>query len=351
MDSPELSSKAQAITLEQLQVFSAIAESGSFSAAARALRKTQGGISYHVACLEEQLEVSLFDRSGRLPKLTTAGEAMLAHARRVLAELNAMRGASLALASGLEPRLFVSINVLFPRERLAAILAEFRAGHPSVDLSVRIPVTRTETADALRDGQADLAIISYLDRSDEFVLEPCTSIELLPLVSRNHPLAGKRTVPDEELQRHVHLMLSEDPRPEVEDVLGFPSTRRWRVNEECTRLELVRAGVGWARLERSLVEADLRTGRLVPLRAKRFGGRPALVDLYVARMRNRPLGPAGQWLWQRLSGLAGEAGEKRVDRRRSARAAGGGALEQTEPAKKSPRATKTAKATSRSRKR
>ena len=54
-------------TLDQLQIFHAVAESGSFSAAARRLNRTQSVISYAIANLEAQLEVKLFDRDWRAP--------------------------------------------------------------------------------------------------------------------------------------------------------------------------------------------------------------------------------------------------------------------------------------------
>ncbi|MFW6051835.1 MAG: LysR family transcriptional regulator [Myxococcota bacterium] len=293
---------AQALTVEQLQSFVAVVDAGSFSAAARSLRKAQSAVSYHVAALEEQLEVAVFDRSGRLPVLTTEGETMLAHARRVLAAMGGLREASRSLASGLEARLFVALNSLFPPDRLAEAVGELHARYPSVDVSVRMSVPRAGTPNLLREGQAELAVISYLDRCDAFEVEPCTTVELVPVVAPTHPLAKRRHPADDAaLQEHVHLMLSEDPTPEVEDVQGFPSTKRWRVNSEDIRLALLRRGLGWARMPGHLVDGDVQRGTLVPLRARRWGGKNSVVDLYVARLRNRTLGPAGRWLWQHLT--------------------------------------------------
>lgn len=71
------------ITLDQLRVFIAVVEEGSFTAAAKKLRRVQSAISYSVANLERLLEVPLFDRAGRLPVLTDAGRALLEDAREV----------------------------------------------------------------------------------------------------------------------------------------------------------------------------------------------------------------------------------------------------------------------------
>lgn len=62
-----------AVSLDQLQAFVAAAEAGSFSGAARALRKAQSAVSTQVANLEADLGLELFNRAGRNPVLTPAG--------------------------------------------------------------------------------------------------------------------------------------------------------------------------------------------------------------------------------------------------------------------------------------
>ncbi len=73
-----------AVSLDQLQAFVAAAEAGSFSGAARTLRKAQSAVSTQVANLETDLGVELFSRAGRNPVLTAAGERLLSEARVVL---------------------------------------------------------------------------------------------------------------------------------------------------------------------------------------------------------------------------------------------------------------------------
>ena len=78
-------------TLDQLTVLVAVAEAGSFSAAARALHRTQSVISYTIATLEAQLGLTLFDRGQRRPVLTAGGRAVLGDARRVSAVIDELR--------------------------------------------------------------------------------------------------------------------------------------------------------------------------------------------------------------------------------------------------------------------
>ena len=79
-------------TLDQLQVFLTVADTGSFSAAARQLNRAQSVVSYTIGNLESQLGVTLFERTGtRQPRLTDEGRAMLTDARRIVGDLQVMR--------------------------------------------------------------------------------------------------------------------------------------------------------------------------------------------------------------------------------------------------------------------
>ena len=71
------------VSLDQLRAFIASADEGSFSAAARKLRRAQSVVSEMVSGLEGQIGVTLFDRSGRYPVLTPEGAVLLADARGI----------------------------------------------------------------------------------------------------------------------------------------------------------------------------------------------------------------------------------------------------------------------------
>ena len=73
------------LSLDQLRVLVTIADTGSFSAAGRALGRAQSGISQIVASLEGAQSVSLFDRRSHRPRLTAVGDVLVAQARLVLA--------------------------------------------------------------------------------------------------------------------------------------------------------------------------------------------------------------------------------------------------------------------------
>src|SRR5690349_6587936 len=90
------------ITLDQLRMLAAVVEEGSFSAAARKLRRVQSAVSTAMANLESQLGVPLWDRSQRAATPTAEGKAVLGVARRVLAEVDSLRGLAAGLVMGVE---------------------------------------------------------------------------------------------------------------------------------------------------------------------------------------------------------------------------------------------------------
>src|SRR5476649_1638638 len=101
--------------LDQLRLFVSVAEQRSFSAVARDQRKAQSAVSSAIALLEADLGVNLFDRSsGRQPRLTEAGSALLEEAREVLRQCERLNGRALALMRGQEARLRLAQDEAMP---------------------------------------------------------------------------------------------------------------------------------------------------------------------------------------------------------------------------------------------
>src|SRR6187549_1545736 len=111
-----------AVTIDQLRVFRQVAETGSFSAAARAMHRAQSAITYAVQKLEDQVGADLFDRSGYRPVLSDAGRALLPRATRILDELAAFGAQARGIAGGLEPELALAVDSMYPMPQLVRAL-------------------------------------------------------------------------------------------------------------------------------------------------------------------------------------------------------------------------------------
>ena len=122
------------MSVDQLRTFIAAVDEGSFSAAGRRLRRAQSVVSATLANLEAQVGFPLFDRTGRYPKLTEAGVAMLEAARLATAGMDAFKAKARTLAEGLEPELAVSVDVMFPVAQLTAAVQAFQQAFPDTPL-------------------------------------------------------------------------------------------------------------------------------------------------------------------------------------------------------------------------
>src|ERR1700735_321482 len=102
------------LTLDQMRILVAVAETGSFSAADRRLGRVQSAVSQAVNTLEQVLGVPLFDRAGKTPTLTGAGSVILRDARRLIDGARTMKFRAASIMTDVEPELTLAIDAIFP---------------------------------------------------------------------------------------------------------------------------------------------------------------------------------------------------------------------------------------------
>src|SRR5687768_10781455 len=124
----------EGVTIEQLRTLRAVADAGSFSAAGRKLGRVQAAVSQSIDRLEAQLGLRLFDRSGRVPRLTRHGEAIVLAAAKVESGIDHLGELVATLKRGVETTLSVVVDAMFPTESLVAFAREFAREHPQVEL-------------------------------------------------------------------------------------------------------------------------------------------------------------------------------------------------------------------------
>ncbi|MGH8849173.1 MAG: LysR family transcriptional regulator, partial [Polaromonas sp.] len=146
------------VTLRQLRVFASVARHLSFVRAAEELSLTPPAVSMQIKELEEQVGLPLFDRSSRSVSLTTVGEYVLAHARRVLA---VMRDAEdmVARFRGLQGGALDVAMVSTAEYFLPRLLAQFRGEHPGIEIRLRVGNNRDQVVALMQQGEVELAIM------------------------------------------------------------------------------------------------------------------------------------------------------------------------------------------------
>ena len=296
-----------ALTLDQMRTFMAVAEAGSFRAAATRLSRAQSAISHAIANLEAQLGLSLFDRSGHGPALTAEGKALLADIREVLLRVGALKARAHGLSRGVEIELSLTIDVLFPSPLIGAALATLRERYPSVSIRLAIEPLGGPIA-ALLERRSALAItVGENFRDPRIAVEALTAIEMIAVVAATHPLARSgegRLLTRSELAAYLQIVQI-DPTPisGAQD-FGVLSPQTCRVTGQDTKHAMILAGLGWGRLPGWLIERDLAEGRLVRVATAALGRNAQLpAEAYLAHRLDEAMGPAARAFAQALARL------------------------------------------------
>lgn len=280
-------------SLDHLQMFVQAVQSGSFSAAARKLGKTQSTVSAAIANLETDLGVELFDRSSRIPTLTVAGQKLLVQAEAVLERCLALEGHADSLAANVEPTLTLAIEV--PYNALMPVLREFERAFPYVDLIVRHPVYG-DVGELVMKGEAELGIaFSQPDYPRELDFQQLGKLIMVHVSHPQHPLAQMAQVSFADLHAHRRLAFSAhaDKLPSSE---YLRATQMWQAESYLALLEMVRAGLGWATLPRQLIQRELASGELVELQLSAYPHTDWLVGVDLLWARQQRGGKAERWL-------------------------------------------------------
>lgn len=281
-------------SLDQLRIFLAVVEHGSFGGAARAMNRAVSAISYGIAQLEAQLAVTLLERQGsRKPVLTEAGEGLLAEARSVTDRVDALLAKTRSLHAGLESSVGLVLDVMVPGEATAKVLRQFRAMFPTVALTLHIEGLGA-VAECLLDERAQLAIGGPVI-GDHPALERQVvgAIELVPVAAPDHPLARAGVAPGESRQ-HLQLVLADRSSLTQGREFSVLSPQTWRLGDLGAKHTLLKEGLGWGNMPREMVAGDLKAGRLIELDLPEKPG--AHYTLSALWRRDTRLGPATSWL-------------------------------------------------------
>ncbi|MGK8285584.1 LysR family transcriptional regulator [Pseudomonas putida] len=276
---------------EALVAFVEAAALGSFSAAARKLRKSQSTISIAIANFEADIGCELFDRAGRHPTLNAAGRQVLTQVEAILDASGRLDALAVRLAEQVEPLVSVVMSDSYSVTFQGAVMSRFAARYPHTELRCG----PSEDADVIEMVQLDMAHIGILAAQQRYPADVAVArlpeqAEFAVYVGTDHPLARQALVQLQHLENERQLYIK-TYAPSLHQGRG----QAWSAPDYLTLLEFAVRGFGWAELPKALVS---RFGSgLVELP---LPGYPRRVAMDVAWSRRRALGPAGQWLVQQL---------------------------------------------------
>ena len=289
------------LSLDQLRTFIAAAEEGSFSAAGRRLRRAQSVVSHTLANLELQVGLALFDRSGRYPRLTDAGAALLEGARSAVAGMDAFKARARTLAEGLEPELAVAVDVMFPIAVLTSAVQAFQRRFPGTPLRLFVE-TLGAVVQPLLAGQCRIAILGTLpDVPAGCVSEYLLGVPAVIVAAPCHPLAQVQgVVLRRDAARHVQLVLTDRSPLTAGRDFGVVSPSVWRLADLGAKHAFLKAGLGWGSMPLHMVEQDLRDGTLLRVALETSPVIGAGFSMHAVHRKDLPPGPAARWFIEQL---------------------------------------------------
>jgi len=262
-----------AFDYDKLLLFIAAVDHGSFSGAARALRRVPSAVSMAIANLEAELGLQLFDRGGREPKPTAQALALLPQARLLVEQLHALNIHALSLTQGLETSLTLALVpellATAPWQDALAVLAR---EYPALDVEV-LTAPQADALAMLQSGRAQLALVF-----ERYGVEPHEAFQevaqetLVAVAAPSHPLLARAPgagVRDADLLAERQVVVAGRDAAQVDKRIAV-SRRQWRTDSPVAALAMVRAGLGWAWLPSGFVEKLLRDGELARIPLENF---------------------------------------------------------------------------------
>ncbi len=245
-----------------LQAFVAVAETGSFSAAAVRLHLTQPAISKRIAALEQRLQQRLFDRHIKPIRVTEAGNILLQAAHDIQQTSEDAENRIRSLGTEIGGRLRIATSHHVGIHRLPQPLRDFTGSHPAVELDLKFTDSELAAED-VRQGQVELAVATLpVSTPDGLEALPIWHDELNVVVGKDHPLVQYKKISVDDLQQHAAVLPSRGTiTREVIDRL-LKGTHALHVALETNYLETIRVmvsvGLGWSVLPSSMLDGEIK---------------------------------------------------------------------------------------------
>ena len=314
-----MSSPRDVLTPDALGVVQAVADHGSFAAAARELGLVPSAVTYRVRQLEEALDVLLFDRSSRQARLTAAGNELLCAGQQLLQDIDAMANRVKRVATGWEAEFTVAVDSALSCSTVMELAEAFYALQPTTRLRIREEVL-AGTLEAVVSGRADLAL--------GVVLEPGTTagiqshelgdLSFVYCVAPHHPLASApQPIADEVLMKHRAVAVADSAQQRGGALtLGLLAGQDvFTVGSIGAKLDAQLRGLGGGFLPEPVARPYIESGRLV-VRELQRATRKIRMSYAWRSVGNLGPGRALQWWLAQLESAATRSAL--LERRRAA---------------------------------
>ena len=274
---------------DSIELFLAVIERGSFSAAARALGKVPSAVSMGIANLEAELGYPLFDRRHREPVPTAMATALVPHARLAAEQLKQLRVHAIELSLGLESKLSIGVVADIDKSRLLAAIKHIAERYPLLDIEL-LSAPQDDVLQLLHSGRVNVCLafaglsVNVLERF-QFVGTEQMIATISPVNTAFQTLGEAPYLEDLVQVRQIIVASRDLPISETRPLLG---ESHWRTDTLEMALEMVEAGIGWGNFPLSVVEPLLASGRLKRLSFRNIEN-GLVLPVHAVWLKNQPL--------------------------------------------------------------
>ncbi|MBC3208551.1 MULTISPECIES: LysR substrate-binding domain-containing protein [unclassified Pseudomonas] len=284
---------------DSIELFLAVIERGSFSAAARQLGKVPSAVSMGIANLEAELGYALFDRSHREPQPTAMAQSLVPHARLIAEQLKQLRVHAVELSLGLESKLSIGVVADIDRRRLLLAIKLIAERHPLLDIEV-LTAPQDDVLAMLHSGRVSVCLafaglsVNVLEQF-QFV----GSERMIATLAADSPLLQGRDVFLEDLVQVRQIIVASRDLP-ISETRPLVAESYWRTDSLETAMEMVEAGLGWGNFPLSVVQPWLEAGRLKRLSFRNIEN-GLVMPVHAVWLKSQPLQKGAQALVDLLS--------------------------------------------------
>jgi DNA-binding transcriptional LysR family regulator len=244
-------------------ILQTVVQLGGFAPAAKQLKRSQSTISYTIARLQEQLGLRLFEMQGRKAQLTEAGRMLLADAEPLLDGFHQLEQSARLMASGAATEVRLSVDCIYPEERLFTVLTAFTRAYPHARPILRQGAfLSADTEFALHKAQ--ICITGLITR--ELFVKPILTIRLLAVVGRDHPLLKiRRRLTRSDLMQHLLVVIESLASGGLKQQPRHPAQAMIPVGSIESAIAAVRSGLCFGWLPEYRIRTELDNGEFVAL--------------------------------------------------------------------------------------
>lgn len=252
------------MTIRDLEIFVAVAESGRMGTAAKKLYISQPTVSHAISQIEEDYHVRLFERLSRKLYITEVGQEFLQYARHILSNFNEMEHYLYHASEQLCIHVGASLTVgsFF----LADMISKYEETNPKIRIRVYIDNSKN-IIQKISDGTLDIAVIEGNVQSKDVISKEIYEDEMVLICGKKHPFAARKSVRLNDLTDMDCVLREEGSGTRafminLTEERGIPIVEKWVCHSSDSIINIVASGQGVSILSKSLLLHEKRVVQL-----------------------------------------------------------------------------------------